>query len=67
MPGETGFVIARDDRDAFIRQLVEVVQADNTTKSARAEHARNYARTTFDHDRQITRYLELFKQQRSQS
>jgi glycosyltransferase involved in cell wall biosynthesis len=64
VPGDTGFVIARDDRDAFIRQLVDVAQANETTKSARAVRARDYARTTFDHDRQIARYLERFTQLR---
>lgn len=67
VPGETGFVITRDDRDAFTRQLLEVAQADHATQSARAARARDHARTTFDHDRQIACYLELFQQQRDRS
>jgi glycosyltransferase involved in cell wall biosynthesis len=60
IPGETGYVIARDDRAAFCEKISELAQADESTRAARTEHARLYARETFDRDRQVTRYLELF-------
>jgi glycosyltransferase involved in cell wall biosynthesis len=64
LPGETGFVIARNDRKAFAQKLLEIAQVDEATKSARAEHARAYALKTFDHDQQVARYLGLFTQLR---
>jgi glycosyltransferase involved in cell wall biosynthesis len=60
VPGETGFVIERDNRDAFCRRIDELSQADDLAKAARAEQARVYARSAFDHDQQVTHYLELF-------
>jgi len=60
VPGDTGFVIARDHRDAFCKKIVELAQADPSAKAARSRRARDYARNAFDHDRQVTRYLELF-------
>jgi glycosyltransferase involved in cell wall biosynthesis len=60
VPGKTGFVIARDDREAFAQKLLELAHTDDEAKSARAEHARAYAIKTFDHDEQVARFLELF-------
>ena len=60
VPGDTGFVIARDDRAAFCRKIIELAQSDDSIKAARASRARDYARNAFDHDQQVTRYLELF-------
>ena len=60
VPGDTGFVIPRDDRAAFCQKIAELAQADPSAQSARAERARLFARATFDHDQQIARYLELF-------
>jgi|GEM_PF-160629 len=60
VPGDTGFVIARDHRDTFCQKLVELAQADPSAKADRSQRARDYARNAFDHDRQVTRYLELF-------
>jgi glycosyltransferase involved in cell wall biosynthesis len=64
VPGETGFVIARDDREAFAQKLLEIAQTDDDAKSALAEQARAYAIKTFDHDQQVARYLERFTQLR---
>jgi glycosyltransferase involved in cell wall biosynthesis len=60
VPEDTGFVIPRDDRGAFCRKIVELAGAAPSAQAARAERARQFARTTFDHDQQIARYLELF-------
>jgi len=59
VPGETGFVIARDDRAAFCAILAALAQAPAVERATRSEHAHAYARETFDHDRQVARYLEL--------
>ena len=64
VPGETGYVIARDDRAAFREKVRELARADDASRAARAEQARAYARETFDRDRQVARYLELFEQLR---
>ena len=66
LPGDTGFVIGRDDREAFCRKIVEFAQADTDTKATRASRARDHARNAFDHDQQVTRYLELFANQQLQ-
>jgi glycosyltransferase involved in cell wall biosynthesis len=60
LPGETGFILPRNDRAAFCAKLAALAQAPAAERSTRAEHARTYARKTFDHDRQVARYLELF-------
>jgi glycosyltransferase involved in cell wall biosynthesis len=60
VPGDTGFVIERDNREAFCHRLVELAQADDSAKAARSSRARDYARNAFDHDQQVTRYLKLF-------
>lgn len=60
LPGDTGFILPRDDRTAFCAKLVELAELSADERSALAERARTYARETFDHDRQVTRYLELF-------
>lgn len=59
VPDDTGFVIARDNRDAFCAKLAALAQAPAVERATRSEHARTYTRETFDHDRQVSRYLEL--------
>jgi glycosyltransferase involved in cell wall biosynthesis len=59
-PDDTGFVISRDDRDRFCGKIVEIAHTVGSVKIARKERACTYARTTFDHDQQVARYLELF-------
>lgn len=60
LPGETGFILPRDDRAAFCAKLAALANAPASERATRSEHARTYARETFDHDRQVARYLELF-------
>jgi len=64
LPSETGFILPRDDRSAFCAKLAALAKAPDTERATRSEHARTYARETFDHDRQVARYLELFEQLR---
>jgi glycosyltransferase involved in cell wall biosynthesis len=61
LPDETGFVIARDDRDAFRRQLMQLMNETATVRAAREARARDHARTTFDPQRQVAAYLKLFQ------
>jgi len=60
VPDDTGYVIARDNRAAFLEKILHLSCATAAEKSARAEHARTYARDAFDPARQVARYLELF-------
>ncbi|MFT3868037.1 MAG: glycosyltransferase [Nibricoccus sp.] len=61
LPGETGFILPRNDRAAFCDKLAALAHAPENERASRSEHARAYARETFDHDRQVARYLALFE------
>ena len=56
LPGETGAVIPRDDQEAFRQAIRRFTKPD----PARSERARTFARTTFDPQRQVQAYLDLF-------
>jgi glycosyltransferase involved in cell wall biosynthesis len=60
VPGQTGWVIPRDDRPAFLAALAPLLQLSPAARAALATAARGYARTTFDPARQVTAYLDLF-------
>ena len=60
VPGDTGFVIPRDDPAAFRARLATLAREDPTARQARSVRAQAYARTTFDRSRQVVAYLELF-------
>jgi len=66
VPGDTGFAIKRDDRGAFRAKVVQLACAKAADKTALAQRARDFALSSFDHTRQVARYLELFKQLRRQ-
>jgi glycosyltransferase involved in cell wall biosynthesis len=59
-PGQTGWVIAREDRAAFHAALAPLFQLSESARAELATAARTYARTTFDPGRQVTAYLDLF-------
>jgi glycosyltransferase involved in cell wall biosynthesis len=59
-PGETGWVIPRDDRDAFRAALTARMNDPQTVRAQQANAARRFARETFDPARQIGAYLALF-------
>lgn len=61
VPDRTGWAIARDDRAAFLAALTRVIATSAATRASRAAEARAYARTTFDPQRQVTAYLDLFQ------
>jgi glycosyltransferase involved in cell wall biosynthesis len=59
--GETGWAIARDDREAFRAALLRLIAEPAATRAGRSAAARAYARETFDPARQVTAYLTLFE------
>jgi glycosyltransferase involved in cell wall biosynthesis len=61
VPGNTGFVIPRDDPAAFRARLTALAHEDSAARQARSGRAQAYARATFDRSRQVVAYLELFQ------
>jgi glycosyltransferase involved in cell wall biosynthesis len=60
IPDRTGWVIPRGDRAAFRAALERLAAASADERAARSAEARSFARTTFDPDRQVAAYLDLF-------
>ena len=60
--GHTGWVIPREDRAAFRAALAPLFQLTPSALAELATAACAYARTTFNPDRQVEAYLELFNQ-----
>ena len=65
IPGETGWVIVRDDAPAFRSRVQQLARAPAAERAARSARAQAYARTTFDPARQEAAYLELFARLRA--
>jgi glycosyltransferase involved in cell wall biosynthesis len=61
IPGDTGFVIAPGDRPAFRSAIVSLAGDRPADREARGGRARAYARATFDPQRQVAAYLDLFE------
>ncbi len=61
IPGRTGWPIARNHRDEFGAAIVRLTARSATARAALQGEARAYARTTFDPERQVAAYLELFR------
>ena len=61
LPGRTGWAIPRGDRSAFRGTLTRRMSEPAVSHAERSADARNYARSTFDRERQIAAYLELFQ------
>ena len=61
VPGNTGFAIKRDDRDAFRAKIVRLGSAETADRATLAWQACDFAMSSFDHDRQVGKYLDLFK------
>jgi glycosyltransferase involved in cell wall biosynthesis len=60
LPGETGFTLSRGDRDGFRKAIQQLVRATPAEQETRAARARTYAAATFDPQRHVREYLELF-------
>lgn len=61
VPGETGWIISRDDRDGFSRAIQNLAGESVETRAQRSAAARTFARSTFDPERQVESYLNLFQ------
>lgn len=61
IPERTGWAIPHGDRAAFRIAIERLLTDSPTEREKRSADARNYARQTFDPDRQIASYLELFE------
>lgn len=60
LPGRTGWVVPRDDRAAFQAALRRLAALTPEARSTLGAAARAFARTAFDHSRQVQAYLDLF-------
>lgn len=60
LPGDTGEVIARGERDAFRAAVLRFARDEPAARTARADRARAFARARFDPIRQARAYLDLF-------
>lgn len=60
LPGDTGEVIARGDREAFRAAVLRFTRSRPDERTARAGRARAFARERFDPIRQARAYLDLF-------
>jgi glycosyltransferase involved in cell wall biosynthesis len=59
LPGETGFLLARGDRDGFRGAIERLARATPTEREVRAAQARAFAATAFNTQRHVREYLEL--------
>lgn len=57
---QTGWAITRGDPPAFRERLLWLINTSPEDRLSRAEAARAYARRTFDSERQVAAYLDLF-------
>jgi glycosyltransferase involved in cell wall biosynthesis len=60
LPGDTGFVIPRGDHAGFRAAVERLARTARADRPARAGRARAYAATTFDPQRHVRDYLDLF-------
>jgi glycosyltransferase involved in cell wall biosynthesis len=61
LPGDTGFVIPPNDRASFQARLVALARESDDARQGRRTRAAAHARLTFDPQRQVAAYLELFQ------
>ncbi len=67
VPGRTGWAISAGDRRAFRDTLTRRISEPDVAHAERVADARNFARTTFDPQRQVAAYIELFARLRGGS
>jgi glycosyltransferase involved in cell wall biosynthesis len=60
VPEKTGWVIGRGDAAAFRATVARLAAEDAGQRARRSAEAREFARQTFDPQRQLAAYLELF-------
>ncbi len=61
VPGKTGWIIDRDNISAFKDKILELASSTPEEKKERSQLARTFARERFDSEKQVERYLTLFK------
>jgi glycosyltransferase involved in cell wall biosynthesis len=61
IPDETGWVISRGDHAGFRAAILRLAEESTVGNAERSTAARAYAHRTFDPDRQIAAYLDLFQ------
>ena len=61
VPGQTGFAIKRNEPDAFRAKIMQLGHAKTSERAVISKQARDFATSSFDHDRQVEKYLALFK------
>jgi len=61
IPGRTGAIIPPGDRVEFRKALETLARESPHERALRSEQARLFARKSFDHDRQVLAYLNLFR------
>ena len=61
VPGTTGWVMAHGDRGAFQQKLIDLAALTGSQRVELATQASAFARTTFDPQRQVAAYVELFQ------
>lgn len=59
-PNETGWAIPPNDFTGFRDTVIRLAQEPSTARTARSRAAQAFARDTFDPQRQVAAYLELF-------
>ncbi len=61
LPGKTGFIINQGDEEAFRKALRRLAADTPDERAQRSAAARDFARSTFDHSKQVAAYLHLFR------
>ncbi len=61
LPGETGWAVGRGDTPGFRAILARLMAEGPAERATRAAAARAFARESFDPERQVSAYLDLFK------
>ena len=60
VPNETGWTISRGDPDAFRAAIIRLAGESAEVRAHRSATAQAFARDTFDPERQVAAYLDLF-------
>lgn len=60
VPDRTGWEIARNDRAAFRNRIGQLAAESDSARKSRSQEAQAFARSTFDPENQVKRYLQLF-------
>jgi glycosyltransferase involved in cell wall biosynthesis len=66
IPGDTGWMFARGDHAGLRSTVVRLAQTPAAERDARAARARSHAAETFDPQRHVREYLELFARLREE-